>query len=58
MHCQQIPFDRYLQIDNKAWIGLEQTALSTDAKSHIGAVSVLPKYRNWIWSYVDDSHGF
>ena len=32
------PYDRYLKIEIKAWVGLEQTALSMDAKSHIEAV--------------------
>eukprot|EP00250_Pteridium_aquilinum_P032949 c4993_g1_i1 orf=148-2340(+) len=31
------PIFRFLKIDAKAWAGLEQTALSTDAKAHIGA---------------------
>lgn len=31
------PIFRFLKIDAKAWVGLEQTALSLDAKSHIGA---------------------
>ncbi|MCO5604850.1 hypothetical protein L7F22_059024 [Adiantum nelumboides] len=31
------PIYRFMKIDTKAWAGLEQTALSTDAKLHIGA---------------------
>lgn len=32
---------RFLEIDDKAWSGLEETAASTPPKHHVGAVSFL-----------------
>lgn len=33
--------DRFLEIDKKAWSGLEETAGSSSPKHHVGAVSFL-----------------
>ncbi|KAI5059282.1 hypothetical protein GOP47_0025601 [Adiantum capillus-veneris] len=35
--CLLRPIFRFLKIDAKAWVGLEQTAISMDAKLHLGA---------------------
>lgn len=32
---------RFLNVDQKAWVGLEETAASSEAKFHVGAVSSL-----------------
>jgi hypothetical protein len=33
---------RFLEIDPKAWAGVEKTAASSDPKHHIGAVRIEP----------------
>lgn len=36
---------RFLEIDPKAWVGVEKTAASSDPKHHIGAVRMHRRFR-------------
>ena len=50
--------DRFLAIDEKAWVGLEITAMSPDGKHQIGAVSTIGFRLLHVASYcsVSDNH--